>query len=80
MKEEKKIYKQLFTVRKGGENGEKYFITVGNMVLSSKLHNTEDEAVKELEELSLESISRMLVAVMCACDEMIKEKIKNKEK
>lgn len=80
MKEEAKIYKQIFTIRKGGENGEKYFITVGNMVLSSKLHDTEDEAVKELEELSLESVSRMLVAVMCACDEMIKEKIKNKEK
>ncbi len=44
------------------------------------MHDTEDEAVKELEELSLESVSRMLVAVMCACDEMIKEKIKNKEK
>ncbi len=80
MKEEAKIYKQIFTIRKGGENGEKYFITVGNMVLSSKLHDTEEEAVKELEELSLESISRMLVAVMCVCDKMIKEKIKNKEK
>lgn len=80
MKEEKKIYKRLFTVRKGGENGEKYFITVGNMVLSSKLHDTEDEAIKELEELSLESVSKMLIAVMNACDEMIKEKIKNTEK
>ena len=80
MNEETKIYKELFTVRKGGENGEKYFITIGNVVLSSKLHDTEDEAVKELEELSLESIARMLVAVMCACEEMINEKIKNKEK
>lgn len=79
MNKETKIYKQLFTVRKGGENGEQYFITIGNMVLSSKLHDTEEEAVKELEELSLESVARMLVAVMCACDELIKEKIKNKE-
>lgn len=80
MKEETKIYKRLFTIRKGGENGEKFFVTIGNMVLSSKLHDTEEEAVKELEELSLESVSKMLVAVMCTCDEMIKENIKNKEK
>ena len=50
------------------------------MVLSSKLHDTEKEAVKELENINLESIARMLVAIMCACDELIKEKIKNTEK
>lgn len=80
MNEETKIYKQVFTLRKGGENGEKYFFTIGNVVLSSKLHDSEEEALKDLEELSLESVSRMLVAVMCACDEMINERIKNTEK
>ena len=80
MKEETKIYKQIFTLRKGGENGEKYFYTIGNMVLSSKLHDTEDEAVKELENINLESIARMLVAIMSACNEMINERTKNTEK
>lgn len=80
MKEEKKIYKQIFNLRKGGENGEKYFVTIGNMVLSNKLHDTEKEAIEELENINLESIARMLVAVMCVCDEMIKGNIKNKEK
>lgn len=80
MNEETKIYKQIFTLRKGGENGEKCFYTIGNMALSSKLHDTEEEATKELEELSLESISKMLIAVMNACSEIINEKIKNTEK
>ena len=77
MKEETKIYKQIFTLRKGGENGEKFFITIGNMVLNSKLHNTEEEAIEELEELNLESVARMLIAVMNACNEVIDEKLKN---
>lgn len=80
MKEEKKIYKEIFTLRKGGENGEKYFFTIGNMVLSSKLHNTEEEAVKELENINLESIARMIVAIMSGCNELINEKFKNTEK
>lgn len=80
MKEETKIYKTIFTLRKGGENGEKYFITIGNMVLSSKLHDTEEEAFEELENINLDSVARMLVAVMSACEEMINEKIKNTEK
>lgn len=80
MKKETKIYKQIFTLRKGGENGEKFFYTIGNILLSSKLHNTEQEAFKELENINLDSIARMLVAVMSACNEMVNEKIKNKEK
>lgn len=80
MKEEAKIYKQIFTLRKGGENGEKYFYTIGNVVLSSKLHDTEREAIEELENINLESIARMLVAVMATCNGMINEKIKNTEK
>lgn len=80
MNEETKIYKNVFTVRKGGENGEKVFITLGNMLMSSKLHDTEEEAVRELENLTLESIAKMLVAVMNACDEMINNTLKNKEK
>lgn len=80
MKKETKIYKQIFTLRKGGENGEKFFYTIGNILLSSKLHNTEQEAFEELENINLDSIARMLVAVMSACNEMVNEKIKNKEK
>ena len=79
MKEETKIYKEIFALRKGGENGEKYFFTIGNMVLSSKLHETEEEAFEELENINLESIARMLVAVMTACSEMIDNKLNNKE-
>ena len=79
MKEETKIYKEIFALRKGGENGEKCFYTIGNMVLSSKLYDTEQEATEELEKINLETIARMLVAVMSACNEMINEKIKNKE-
>lgn len=76
MKKETKIYKQIFTLRKGGENGEKYFFTIGNMALSSKLHDTEKEAIKELENINLESIARMLVAVMETCNELINTRIK----
>lgn len=80
MNEETKIYKKVFTLRKGGENGEKYFFTIGNMALSSKLHETEEEAIKELENINLESIAKMLIAVMTACNETINEKLKNTEK
>lgn len=80
MKNKEKTYKQIFTVRKGGENGEKRFITLGNVMMSNKLHDTEEEAIKELENLSLESVSKMLIAVMNACDEMIKNKLNNEEK
>ena len=80
MNKETKIYKQIFTLRKGGENGEKYFYTIGNLILSSKLHDTEQEATEELEKINLESIARMLVAIMSACSEMINERIKNTEK
>lgn len=79
MRSKEKIYKQIFTIRKGGENGEKRFITLGNVMMSNKLHDTEEEAVKELENLTLESVSKMLIAVMNACDEMIKNKLNNKE-
>ena len=80
MNEETKIYKQIFTLRKGGENGEKYFYTIGNIMLSNKLHDTEEEATKELENINLESIAKMLIAVMNACYEVIDEKLKKKEK
>ncbi len=80
MNKEAKIYKQIFSLRKGGENGEKFFYTIGNMILSSKIHDTEEEATNELEAINLESIARMLVAVMSACSEMINERIKNTEK
>ena len=50
------------------------------MVLSSKLHDSEEEAFEELEKINLESIARMLVAVMNACGELIEGKIKNTEK
>lgn len=80
MKNKEKTYKQIFTVRKGGENGEKRFITLGNVMMSNKLHDTEEEAIKELENLNLESVSKMLIAVMNACDEMIKNKLNNEEK
>lgn len=76
MNKETKIYKQIFTLRKGGENGEKYFFTIGNMMLSSKLHDTEEEAFEELENINLESIARMLVAVMETCNELINTRIK----
>ena len=76
MNEEKKIYKQVFTLRKGGESGEKYFFTIGNMVLSSKLHDTEKEAIEELENINLESIAKMLVAVIAVCSELINENLK----
>lgn len=80
MKSKEKIYKQILAIRKGGENGEKRFITLGNVMMSNKLHNTEEEAIKELENLTLESVSKMLIAVMNACDEMIKNKLNNEEK
>lgn len=80
MESKEKIYKQIFTIRKGGENGEKRFITLGNVMMSNKLHDTEEEAIKELEKLTLESVSKMLIAVMNACDEMIKNKLNNEEK
>lgn len=80
MENKEKTYKQIFTVRKGGENGEKRFITLGNVMMSNKLHDTEEEAIKELENLTLESVSKMLIAVMNACDEMIKNKLNNEEK
>lgn len=80
MENKEKIYKQIFAIRKGGENGEKRFITLGNIMMSSKLHDSEEEAVKELENLTLESVSKMLIAVMNACDEMIKNKLNNEEK
>lgn len=62
--EDNKVYKNLFTIRKGGENGEKRFITLGNILMSTKLHDTEEEAIKELEAINLESIAKMLVAVL----------------
>lgn len=80
MKSKEKIYKQIFAIRKGGENGEKRFITLGDVMMSSKLHDTEEEAVKELENLTLESVSKMLIAVINACNEMIKNKLNNEEK
>lgn len=80
MNEETKIYKQIFALRKGGENGEKCFYTIGNMVLSGKLHDTEEEATEELENINLESIARMLVAVMETCNELINTRIKYTEK
>lgn len=80
MENKEEIYKQIFVIRKGGENGEKRFITLGNVMMSNKLHDTEEEAVEELENLTLESVAKMLVAVMNACEEMIKNKLNNKEK
>lgn len=80
MKNKENTYKRIFTVRKGGENGEKRFITLGNVMMSDKLHDTEEEAIKELENLTLDSVSKMLIAVMNACDEMIKNKLNNEEK
>lgn len=80
MENKEKTYKHIFTVRKGGENGEKRFITLGNVMMSNKLHDTEEEAIKELENLTLESVSKMLIAVMNSCDEMIKNKLNNEEK
>lgn len=80
MENKEKIYKQIFVIRKGGENGEKRFITLGKVMMSKKLHDTEEEAVKELENLNLESVAKMLVAVMNACEEMIKDKLNNEEK
>lgn len=79
MENKEKIYKQIFVIRKGGENGEKRFITLGNVMMSKKLHDTEEEAVKELENLTLESVAKMLVAVMNASEEMIKNKLNNEE-
>lgn len=80
MENKEKTYKQIFTVRKGGENGEKRFITLGNVMMSSKLHDSEEEAIKELENLTLESVSKMLIAVINACNEIIKNKLNNEEK
>lgn len=80
MKNEEKVYKQIFAVRKGGENGEKRFITLGNVMMSSKLHDTEEEAVEELENLTLESVTKMLIAIMNACEEMINNKLKSSDK
>lgn len=80
MENKEKIYKQIFAIRKGGENGEKRFITLGNIMMSSKLHDSEEEAIKELENLTLETVSKMLIAVINACDEMIKNKLNSEEK
>lgn len=80
MENKEKIYKKIFVIRKGGENGEKRFITLGNVMMSNKLHDTEEEAIEELENLTLESVAKMLVAVMSACEEMIKNKLNNEEK
>ncbi len=80
MENKENIYKQIFTVRKGGENGEKRFITLGNVVMSSKLHDTEEEAIKELENLTLESVAKMVIAVLNTCYEMIKNELNNEEK
>lgn len=79
MENKEKIYKQIFVIRKGGENGEKRFITLGKIMMSNKLHDTEEEAIKELENLKLESVAKMLVAVINACEEMIKNKLNNEE-
>lgn len=80
MEQEFKVYKEVFIVRKGGENGEKRFITLGNVMLSTKLHDTEEEAVEELENFNLETIARIIVSVMNACNNMIEEKFKNETK
>lgn len=79
MKNKEKIYKHIFAIRKGGENGEKRFITLGKVMMSNRLHDTEEEAIKELENLNLESVTKMLVAVMNACEEMIKNKLNNEK-
>ena len=80
MENKEKTYKDIFTVRKGGENGEKRFITLGGVMMSSKLHDSEEEAFKELENLTLESVSKMIIAVVKACDQMIKNELNNEEK
>lgn len=78
MKEEARSYKQIFRVRKGGENGEKFFITVADVVLSSKFHDTEEDAVEELEHLNLETVTKLTIAVLNICERMIKENSKTK--
>lgn len=78
--EEVKTYKQIFAIRKGGENGEKRFITLGNVAISTKLYDTEEEAVEDLEKLNLESVARMLVAIMNTCENMIDDKLKELKK
>lgn len=67
------IYKSVLTLRKGGENGEKCFFTCGDMMISRQLHDSEEEAIKEIESADLETVSRMIVAVMNAVECMIKE-------
>lgn len=79
MESKEKTYKRIFTIRKGGENGEKRFITLGNVLMSSQLHDTEEEAIKELENLTLESVSKMIIAVMSTCEGMIKNELNNKK-
>lgn len=79
MESKGKTYSNIFTIRKGGENGEKRFITLGNVMMSNKLHDTEEEAINELETLTLESVSKMVVAIMSACEMMIKNELNNKE-
>lgn len=68
------LTKKLFAVRKDGENGEKCFITLGDIAISKKLHDTEKEAFDEIRNVDIETLSRVVVAIMEAVEKMINDK------
>lgn len=77
--EKERLFKHIFTIRAGGENGDKRFITLGNMMMSSKLHDTEEEAIKELENISVDNVAKMLIAVINFVEEYTNSNFVRKE-
>lgn len=71
-------YRGVFMLRKAGENGEKWFATMGNVMISNQLYENKEECINALENLTLESVSRMMVAILNGCIEMINDKMKEK--
>lgn len=67
-----KIVEKVFTLRKGGENGNEYFITLGDVLISKKLHKTEEEAWEELSNIDIETLTKVIIAVVNATEKIIK--------
>lgn len=73
------IVEKVFTLRKGGENGNEFFITLGNVLISKELHKTEEEAWEELSSIDLETLTKVIIAIANATEAMIKNYNNNNE-
>lgn len=79
MKEENytEQYKGIIMLRKGMANDEEiWFATVGYQLVSDKAYKTKEELVKDLENLSLERVCKMILG---AFGRAIELSTKNKE-